>query len=50
MNPFVSMIIKQGAVLGLLVGTVAFAIFFLLKMAALQNAVLNNICPPGLEG
>lgn len=48
MDPFVSTIIKQGLILGAAVGVVAFGIFFLVKMAALQNAMLNNIYPPGL--
>jgi hypothetical protein len=47
-DPFVSTIIKQGLVLGAFVGVVAFGIFFFVKMAALQNAMLNNVYPPGL--
>jgi hypothetical protein len=49
-DPFVSTIIKQGIFWGAVVGVVVFGIFFLVKMAALQNAMLNNIYPPGLEG
>jgi hypothetical protein len=48
MDPFVSTIIKQGLVLGAAVGLVAFGIFFAVKLAALQNAMLNNLYPPGL--
>jgi hypothetical protein len=49
-DPFVSTIIKQGLVAGALAGLVVFGIFFFVKMAALQNAMLNNIYPPGLDG
>ncbi len=48
MDPFVSTIIKQGILLGLGVGLAAFATFYVVKMAALQNAMLNKIYPPGL--
>lgn len=49
MDPFVSTIIKQGLIFGLLAGALVFGIVFVTKMAALQNAMLNNIYPGGLE-
>ena len=48
MDPFVSAIIKQGAVVGLGVGMLAFAIFFTVKMVSLQHALTLNIIPPTL--
>jgi hypothetical protein len=41
---------QAGIFWGAVVGVLVFGIFFLVKMAALQNAMLNNIYPPGLEG
>lgn len=50
MDPFIATIIKQGALLALGAGLIVFGVYFLVKMAALQNAMLNNIYPPGPEG
>jgi hypothetical protein len=49
-DPFVSTIVKQGLLLGAVAGLVVFGIYFFVQMAALQNAMLNNIIPPGLDG
>ena len=50
MDPFVSTIVKQVAVLAVVAGLVVFGMFYMVKTAALQNAMLNNIYPPGLGG
>ncbi len=43
MDPFITTIMKQGAVLAVGTGLLAFGIFFFLRMASLQRAMLNNI-------
>ena len=48
MDPFVATIIKQGALLGIGVGVLAFAIFFFLKMASLQHVMTLRMVPPSL--
>ena len=45
MDPFMMTIVKQGAVLAAGVGLLAFGIFFFVRMASLQQAMLNNIYP-----
>jgi hypothetical protein len=48
-DPFVATIVRQSLLIGVGVGVVAFGIFFFVKMAALQDAMLNNIYPAGLH-
>ncbi len=45
MDPFIATIIKQGAVLAIGAGLLVFGIFFLVRMASLQRAMLNKIYP-----
>jgi len=48
-DPFGATIIKQGAVLAIGVGALAFAIFFMIRMASLQHALTLNLVPPPLS-
>lgn len=48
MDPSVATIIKQGVVLGLGVGALAFAVFFLARMAGLRHAMTLSMIPPAL--
>lgn len=45
MDPFVATIVKRGLVLGVGVGTLAFLVFIMFKMASLQHAMTLNIVP-----
>ncbi len=47
MDPFVSTIIKQAIVFGLIGGAIIFIAVFAVKMDGLHQAKLNNIYPPG---
>ncbi len=47
-DPFVSTIIKQGLLIGLGVGAMAFAVFFMIRMASLQHAMTLNMLPTSL--
>lgn len=49
MDPFVSTIVKQGFVVALGVGALAFAIFFMVRMASLQHALTLSLIPPSLS-
>jgi hypothetical protein len=48
MDPFVATIVKQGFVLALGVGTLAFVIFFVVIMAKLEHASTLTLIPPSL--
>jgi len=45
MDPFIATVVKQGAVLAVGVGLLAFGVFLFVRMASLQHAMLNNIYP-----
>jgi hypothetical protein len=47
-DPFVSTIIKQGLVVAAVAGAVAFAVFFMARMASLQHAMTLSLIPPTL--
>jgi len=48
MNPFTATIVKQSLLIGLGAGALAFAVYFMIKMAALQHALTLNMAPPAL--
>ena len=49
MDPFVATIVKQGVVVGLGVGALAFMVFYMIKMMSLQHALTLNLVPPPLQ-
>lgn len=49
MNPFVATIVKQGVVVGVGVGALAFMAFYMIKMMSLQHALTLNLVPPPLQ-
>ena len=49
MDPFVATIVKQGAVLAVGVGMLAFVAFFMIRMASLQHAMTLNLVPAPLS-
>ena len=48
MDPFVATIVKQAFLVGLGAGALAFAIFYMVKMASLQHALTLNLMPAPL--
>jgi hypothetical protein len=48
MDPFASTIIKQGLIVAAVAGAVAFAIFFMARMASFQHAMTLSLIPPTL--
>jgi hypothetical protein len=48
MDPFVATIVKQGLVVGLGIGALAFLVFFMIKMSSLQHAMTLNMVPASL--